>query len=48
MYQFLTRLTKIRCIFPDPLSPTSEMKIRSLVEMILFIALERVKYNRFN
>ena len=38
--------SKIRCDFPDPLGPTSETKTRSLVEIILFIALEKVKYNR--
>ena len=38
--------SKIRCDFRDPLGPTSEIKTRSLVEIILFIALEKVKYNR--
>ena len=37
---------KKRCDFPDPLGPTREIKIRSLVDIILFIALEKVKYNR--
>ena len=38
--------TKIRCDFSDPFGPTIEMKLCSLVEVILFIALEKIKCNR--
>ena len=38
--------SKIRCDFPDPLGPTREIKIHSLVDIILIIALEKVEYNR--
>ena len=38
--------SKIRCDFPDPRGLTSEIKFRSLVDIILFIALEKVEYNR--
>ena len=44
MYQLLTNQN--RCSFPDPLGRTSEKKTRSLVETVLFIALEKVIYNR--
>ena len=32
--------------FSDPLGPIREIKIRSLVDIILFTALEKVEYNR--
>ena len=44
IYQFFNQ-SKIRCDSPDPLGPTSEIKTRSLAEIILLIALEKVKYN---
>ena len=35
-----------KCDFADPLGPTKEIKVRSLVDFTLFIALEKVENNR--
>ena len=41
VYQIFNQ-SKQRCPYSDPIGPTSQMKTRSLMEIFLFIILEKV------